>query len=135
MLVFGEPDFWEEDESVWQMLVFGNEDALRHFTQQYENPNNPRTNSGFSSDTGIGALYKLRSIRQVDGRWNFLIRCGQTAMLLDQVRVRAETKEAAMFLAVTYLNAKIIGNMSDKIKTLQMLYLRVANAEREEQEA
>ena len=127
MLVFSDPAFWEDDEGVWQMLVFASETAESEFLRRYNLPNAPRTNSGYPKDTGIGAMYKLRAIRNPTGRWNYLIRCGETGALLDDVQVRVEDKETAMFLAVSTLHAKLSSQLGEKSRSMQVLSLLSRN--------
>lgn len=134
MFVFSDPDYWEDDTGVWQMLVFSSVIMERKFQERYSSPNNRLTTGGYPTDTNIGALYKLRAIRNNSGRWNFVIRCGVTAMILEEVRVQVSTKESAMLMAVMHLNAKIMGSSSEKIKTLQMLHVR-ATEQNEEAES
>lgn len=118
MFVYSDPDFWEGDEGVYQMLVFSSEAARVAFQNSYAHPAAVTTSSGHVRDTGIGAAFKLRAIKNSRGKWGFLIRCGETATLLDEVKVNADTKEAALYLCLMFFHAKISSGLGEKAKSM-----------------
>lgn len=121
MFVYGVPTFWEDDEGVYQMLVFSSDDARSAFDVAYAHPNAVRTSSGYPRDTGLGAAFKLRAIKNSSGKWGFLIRCGETANLLDEVKVNADTKESALYLCLMFFLAKVSSGIGDKAKSMMHL--------------
>lgn len=118
MFVYSDPAFWEDDEGVYQMLVFPSDEARNAFDVAYTHPDAVLTSSGHPKDTGLGAVFKLRAIKNSTGKWGFLIRCGETANLLDEVKVNADTKEGALYLCLMFFHAKVSSGIGDKAKSM-----------------
>lgn len=84
MLTFSQPRDWEDDPAVKQVLVFPCVEMQVHFEREYNSPNRPQTTSGFPDENGIGAIYKLRAVKNGMGSWDSVLRCGFTGALLKE---------------------------------------------------
>lgn len=75
-LIFTEAKEWEGDPAVIQMLVFPSLEAQQHFEKMYNDPNRPKTISNYPDENGIGAMFKLRAVRNSNGCYDTVVRCG-----------------------------------------------------------
>ena len=78
MNVFSDAHNWQNDVNVKQILVFSSHDAMEKFTEKHQARRNACNDPEEVSDTGIGAMYKLRAIKNADGMWLSCVRCGFT---------------------------------------------------------
>lgn len=81
MFKFSTVHDWQNDTAVKQVLVFSSNEAKELFYSAYQGR---ILLDGVSnaSDSGIGAVYKLRAVKDNTGKYIPLIRCGFTGKLL-----------------------------------------------------
>ena len=80
MFVFSELHPWQENGAVMQVLVFSSEAMSIRFKDAYALATN-NGDPGLVScvtDSNMGAIYKLRAVKNVDCEWIPVIRCGFT---------------------------------------------------------
>lgn len=86
-LIFTEPMPWEGNDGVIQVLVFAHEEAKKHFDENIIKPDRPKTTSGYPDENNIGAIYKIRAIRNQRNHWDCVIRCGVSGGLVYERNV------------------------------------------------
>lgn len=113
---------WEPEEgvdpSVYQQLGFLSWQAKNDFLEKL--PDYQKTPNGSSAENGLGAFVKLRAVRQFNGSWNAVVRCGITGMEVDNSELEPgyDTPELAMerayelFLEVVAVAPTMAGNIS-----------------------
>ncbi len=76
---------WEPEEdvnpSVYQQVGFLSWAAREQFLEKL--PNYQQTASGSRAENGLGAFVKLRAVRQSDGGWQAVVRCGVTGTEIE----------------------------------------------------
>lgn len=72
---------WQGDAAVKQILVFPSSSAETAFTTLHDEEVK-RLGVADASDTNKGASYKIRAVKNGDGTWCGLVRCGVTGSLL-----------------------------------------------------
>jgi len=95
MFTFSEKHAWQGDVAVQQILVFPSSEEKHEFNKSYAQ----RLSTTFvenCSDTGIGAVYKLRSVLDNHGKFVPVIRCGVTGKQLWVSYDTQATPEAAL---------------------------------------
>lgn len=109
MFKFSNPHSWANDIGVQQVLVFAHESMELRFneTMAERQLDDNACRSSYLSDTNAGALYKLRSIDQVDG-YEAVIRCGVTNKRLWKSVQMFDTPELAISSAKTQLQLSLI---------------------------
>ena len=108
MFVFGEVTDWEGDPSVKQVLVFPSWLAKDNFIVEYNRKDRPRTMDGYPNENGIGAMYKLRAVRNHDGTWSSVIRCGFTAIEIGSIPEKFEDYTSALRMSKMILLERVI---------------------------
>lgn len=86
MMVFSKIHKWQGEEAVKQILVFPSVLEEQKFTEEHNKRLEEARAAGNGidqvSDTGIGAIYKLRIVKTGNGGWMPVIRCGLTGIEL-----------------------------------------------------
>lgn len=117
MLIFSEVQKWENDDSVRQILVFPNREVKANFDKLYAAKDRIKTVSGFADENGIGAIYKLRAVKNSSSGWNGVIRCGFTGALLEESPSVSNWQDA---LRAASLNLRYILNSDLTEKSLEL---------------
>ena len=107
MFIFSNAHNWQDDAAVKQVLVFSNifmYDSFNHkfveLVQQH--------GVSYATDSGIGAIYKLRAVKDSAGFWIPVIRCGFTGKFLwEDYPARHTTPEAALAVCKAQLKKLI----------------------------
>lgn len=89
MFVFSEQKAWQKEDAVQQVLVFANQTMQENFVSVMREREcevilckGTQVDIDNISDSGAGAIYKLRAVKRSDGRWASVIRCGVNGDLL-----------------------------------------------------
>lgn len=106
MMIFSKIHDWQGNDAVKQILVFPSEDAERQFQILFAEK---VAEHGIedASDTNLGACYKLRAVKNSDGRYVGLIRCGATGFLIAEDSRSYEGYHTALAVALELLQATI----------------------------
>ena len=75
MLVFSTVADWQGDAAVKQILVFPNQDMKDIFDKDFA-ALVEKEGIDKASDSNLGAIYKVRAVKNQKGLWTPLIRCG-----------------------------------------------------------
>lgn len=112
MLHFSKKHSWEDDSAVQQVLVFPSEMAKIHFDKKLELQE--KTIGGFPDENNIGAVYKLRALKDIRGKWCGVIRCGITASLLYDSNERFASDTLALVHVTNILAEKIFNGLCEQ---------------------
>jgi hypothetical protein len=107
MIIFSKVHNWQGDDAVKQIHVFSCAAAITSFDDKFDDR---VADVGISSasDTGIGAIYKLRAVRDGFNRWIPLIRCGFTGICLwEECNTYADSK-SALDVCIQHLKNSIL---------------------------
>lgn len=107
MLVFSNPYKWEGDSAVIQILVFTSQEVKDDFVEKYNHANRLHTSSDFPAENGIGAVFKIRAVKNGMGKWDAVVRCGFTGGILCERANAALTPQDALVNAVSLLRTKL----------------------------
>lgn len=107
MMVFSEVHDWQKDKSVKQILVFPSQDAKDSFDDDFQTRVEDH-GIEYASDSGIGAMYKLRAVMYWDGKWIPIIRCGVTGAKLWEYHLPLLTADDAFALCKNTLKDMIV---------------------------
>lgn len=110
MFIFGKMCDWEEDALVKQVLVFPDFRMRQEFQINLDQPDRPKTMSGFPDENGIGAIYKLRAVKTSDENWVAVIRCGFTGHQQFESAERFLDPVEALHFAKNWLLKSIISS-------------------------
>lgn len=121
MFVFSKQHPWEGDPAVQQILVFSCDKAKEDFEQKMEarflketqsyagtDPTYLARYKSGMSDTGYGAMYKLRSVKNSEGTFGGVIRCGVTGYMLWEGYDRFTRVEEALWAAFGEMKKSIL---------------------------
>ncbi len=111
MFVFSQQHPWQGDEGVQQVLVFGSQAAKVEFDKLYAIRLEHHDVSE-ASDTGIGATYKLRSVKRSDGKFAGVIRDGCVGALIVAMPGVFDKPEDAIIAVKALLLATIYKSFS-----------------------
>ena len=113
MFTFSEQHAWQGDSAVQQILVFPNLGQKLAFEDAFAK-NLTAYGIDSAEDTGIGAIYKLRAIKNADGTYGAMIRCGVTAECLWDAYSydRTKTPEEALQKCVERLKEHIASSLT-----------------------
>ena len=107
-MIFSNMHAWEGDPAVMQVLVFATHEAKNEFEAKL--PKQPLLGGKYHDENGIGAIYKLRAIRNASGKWSPCVRCGVSARstaIIYMDHKRYKTPEEALQEAAQQLLAHI----------------------------
>ena len=106
MFVFSTQHDWQENPAVQQILVFPNQEVEALFKEEYAEQVKI---DGIkeASDSNMGAIYKLRAVRESDGKWSSVIRCGITGKMIWEEGRKFMTSKDALFIASNQLREDI----------------------------
>lgn len=115
MLVFSDIHNWQNDAAVVQILVFPDKEAKmlfeREFAERIE-----KDGIGSASDSRIGAIYKLRAVKNGNDQYLPVLRGGDHAGLIwegppvgDELTA---LKEAMLHLYSSVMKVKLVGIQS-----------------------
>ena len=94
MMVFSKVHNWQGEPAVKQIRVFTTDEVKKRFTtamlERIE-----AYGIEDASDNNIGAIYKLRAIKNINKNWTAVIRCGFTSNLLYEDSKKYNTPEEA----------------------------------------
>lgn len=76
MFHFSEIHPWQGEQAVQQILVFPSELLKNEFERDF--PERVAKDGDKASDNNLGAVYKLRAVKNSDGKWCPVIRCGSS---------------------------------------------------------
>ena len=113
-MIFSNIQDWEKDPAVKQMLVFASQEACDRFNAAYADPKTPKTVSNFPDENGLGAIYKIRAVRNGNGGWDGLVRCGYTGAHLVEVANAGRDSNAAMKTVIVQLAGHFQSEMLHK---------------------
>lgn len=119
MLLFSEVFKWEGDDAVQQILVFPNDEVKKNFDAKYHDPARHQTTSNYPDENGIGAIYKIRAVRNSDQKWNAVIRCGFTGRHINESTLSVKTPEEALRSGVHLLAVEFACDCSQKIRLME----------------
>lgn len=81
MFTFSEAHSWQNDPAVQQILVFPNKKTKYEFEELYLKEVE-KLGTENASDTGIGAIYKIRAVKVGNDMYIPIIRCGMSGVKL-----------------------------------------------------
>lgn len=116
MLTFSKPYAWEGDHAVIQVLVFTSQEMQEAFLEKYNAPTNPKTIGGFPDENNLGAVFKMRAVKNGKGRWDAVVRCGFTGALLTERKDVSTTPEKALEHAFDQTYTKLSDDLSNYAK-------------------
>lgn len=93
---------WQGDPAVKQMLLWPSAEAQLVFEAEMRR-RVAAAGPAAASDTGIGAMYKIRALRGWDNTWAGVVRCGHTGFHLLGETAPATTWQLAMLEAYNLL--------------------------------
>ena len=117
MFTFGQRQSWQADEAVQQILVFPNAEVHGNFEKSFA----ARVESEGvenASDSNLGAIYKLRSVKNSDGTYAAIIRCGITGLQLWESIRSFHTPEHALEESIITLRNSITDSIAHKAKVI-----------------
>lgn len=108
MFVYSKMHAWQNEPTVQQVLVFSSPMMEGSFEEAYcrATKNRDPLLVAAKSDSNMGAIYKLRAVLRGDRRYNPVIRCGFTGVLLTEL-TPVVTPEEAIRACKIYLKNKI----------------------------
>lgn len=89
---------WQGDDAVKQVLVFGSFPAQKRFESEFAEQVQQKGLEK-ASDTNLGAVFKLRAVLNSDNRWDALVRCGVTGVVIAELFNDFGTFESALAAA------------------------------------
>lgn len=125
MFLYSEIHDWQGDAAVKQILVFSNKDLKEHCERSIAR-RIAQEGIEKASDNNIGAIYKLRAVKNGEGQWEPTIRCGFTGVWLwggDPW----DTPEGALIEC----SNKLVGSIAETAMEVLKLTQKVQNAEQE----
>jgi hypothetical protein len=135
MLVFTQAHDWEGDPAVKQVLVFPNQEVADLFDKAYHGPNRPRTASNFPDENGIGAIFKLRAVKNGRGSWDAVVRCGFTGAMLAECGDVGNDWKDAINSAGSLLHFNLQHDLLRKFKTdFQTLHEQIDEVKHEQRQ-
>lgn len=81
MFKFSEIHDWQEDPAVKQILVFPSQLLKDEFEKEYA-LRVEKDGKWAASDSNIGAIYKIRAVKNGNDMWDGVVRCGSSGELL-----------------------------------------------------
>jgi hypothetical protein len=118
-LVFSEPYNWENDSGVIQILVFGSQGAKEHFDKAVADPNVQKTAEGFPYENNHGALFKVRAVKNSNGNWDCVIRCGVDAQLIYERKLNTADSTDALVYGITKLRHCLDISFEEQVQKLR----------------
>lgn len=107
MISMSEVHDWQGESAVKQILVFPSLVAHKAFKRQFEQAVKEHGIEN-ASDSGIGAMYKIRAVLNSDGMWVGVIRCGVTGVMLQHETAPAEKYQLALSEAYNLLQRSML---------------------------
>jgi hypothetical protein len=108
MLIYGEIHNWEDDSAVKQILVFSCHKSKEFFDIEYQKRINQENKFNLSLDTNCGAIFKLRAVKNSNGSYNCMIRCGITGHMIHQGHFDYDNFKDALQMAKNELKRLIL---------------------------
>lgn len=102
MFVFSNAHDWQSDSAVKQILVFSCNTMKELFEKEFQK-RVEKDSLVNADDSNIGAIYKVRAVKDSYGKYASLIRCGFTGTLLYEDRHTFNQWENALSNAVEQL--------------------------------
>lgn len=108
MFVYSQIHAWQNEPAVQQVLVFSSPMMEGSFEEAYCRATNNRDPVlvAKQSDSDMGAIYKLRAVLNSDGKYDPVIRCVFTGVLLADLTPEATPEEAIQACKI-YMKNKI----------------------------
>ena len=104
MFVLSKIHAWQNDPAVQQVLVFSSEEMKTKFEETMKQRlAEPEVGVEDVSDSDAGAIYKLRAVKDSNGSWIPVVRCGFNGKKLWEGRGRYGKPEFALRVCVGYL--------------------------------
>lgn len=106
MFAFSDAHNWQDNDQVKQILVFPNSEVHNSFNVKFKKR---VTINGIedASDSGIGAIYKFRAIRNSSDKWVPLIRCGVTGEYIWEAPSRVDSYQHALMVCESKMKEMI----------------------------
>jgi hypothetical protein len=117
-LIFSDAKEWEGDSAVIQMLVFPCIEAQMHFEKMYNDPNREKTASDYPNENGIGAMFKLRAVRNNRGCYDAVIRCGVSGAMVYERNTNTANPLDAIRFALNRLATSFEGACEAQLKKM-----------------
>lgn len=99
---------WQGEEAVKQILVFNQAELKNEFDNSFLE-RIEKDGIRCASDSNIGAIYKLRAVKNGDNKWLPVIRCGFSGLELYEGPSAYDTWDKALFNA----HAKLINGLAE----------------------
>lgn len=115
MFTFTKMTDWQDDPAVKQILVFPNDDTKEIFNKDFA-VLVEKEGIANASDSNLGAVYKLRAVKDSKGQWIPVIRCGITGMHLWESHDRFNTPDVAIKMCVYHLGITVAANCEGLVK-------------------
>ena len=108
MFVYSKMHAWQNEPAVQQVLVFSSPMMEASFEEAYCRVTNNRDPVlvAKQSDSGMGAIYKLRAVLNSDDQYDPVIRCGFTGIQLAELTPEVTPEEAIQACKI-YIKNKI----------------------------
>ncbi len=118
MLIFSKPHNWQGSDAVKQILVFPSQTLKDEFDVKFKNLLK-KDNIENVSDSNIGALYKIRAIKNINKQWDLVIRCGITGELLFNTPDSFPTPRDVFMCAMHFLGEANTNDLSKQTISLK----------------
>lgn len=115
LLNFSDIHPWQGNLSVMQILVFPSDEARMHFDALFKvevELHGVET----ASDNKLGAIYKLRAVRNNKGMFIPLLRCGFSGKHLWESSVAFENANGALKECLRYLASELTTDLMEHVK-------------------
>lgn len=117
-MTFSKVEDWEGDAAVKQMLMFANEEAQRRYEDAITEPGVKHTPAGWPDQNGLGALFKIRAVKNGHDGWDAVVRCGTTGAIVTETQHAGREWQDAMRTALadlgTHLQNRLLTQMNAK---------------------
>lgn len=128
MFVYSEIHDWQNEPAIKQILVFSHVNAKENFEKEIERRFKDETNryTGVDpdyltkyrsnmSDSGCGAIYKLKSVLNGKGTFDAMIRCGFNGEHIWEHHASFTTPEEALWAAFGQMKKSILSARSQPL--------------------
>jgi len=113
MFTFSDQHAWQGNEAVQQILVFPNDRIVAKFESIMKERNEAAgMDKSNVSDSDAGAIYKLRAVKNGNGKYIPIIRCGIDGYQLWEGAIVYEQPKEALSECFKYLKNTIERNLS-----------------------
>ncbi len=111
MMTFSEVHDWQGDSAVKQILVFPSGQAETKFKESFAVIVSAEGIED-ASDTGLGAVYKLRAVKDGNGQYIPVVRCGVTGYTLWEDVIPCHEYKTALLIALNTMTKHFLSAAS-----------------------